>query len=79
MEEAQGAGAASMPDRPPPDRPPPRPQLATDPLTSACVDPSTTPALPYAQTIHELVMELGYEDTRTEIHTIDSQVRGLSP
>ncbi|PSC67396.1 G3BP isoform X1 [Micractinium conductrix] len=25
------------------------------------------------KTIHELVMELGYEDTRTEIHTIDSQ------
>lgn len=40
--------------------------------------PSTAPFLAthfLVQTIHELVMELGYEDTSTEVYTVDSQVR----
>lgn len=31
---------------------------------------------PAQQTIHDLVMELGYEDTSTEVYTVDSQVGG---
>lgn len=32
--------------------------------------------VPPGQTIHDLVMDLGYEDTSTEIYTVDSQVSG---
>ncbi len=44
--------------------------------TLAGMQAFTMSTLPASQTIHDLVMELGYEDTSTEVYTVDSQVRG---